>query len=70
MIMDPELNSRYWLVRKVIALIGYFGGMRNTELRSIEFGKTFPSGEKSFESTPAGYWFSFLRGKQRGLPVL
>ncbi len=52
--MDPELNSRYWLVRKVIALIGYFGGMRNTELRSIEFGKTFPSGEKSFESTPAG----------------
>ncbi len=70
MIMDPELTSRYWLVRKVVALVGYFGGMRNTELRSIEFGKSFPSGELSFESNQSGFWFTFYRGKQRGLPVL
>jgi len=70
MIMDLELTSRYWLVRKVVALVGYFGGMRNIELRSIEFGKTFPGGEPSFEANESGFWFCFERGKQRGLPVL
>jgi integrase len=70
MIVDPELTSRYWLVRKVICLIGYYGGLRSIELRSIEFGKTFESGEKSFDVDNAGYWFSFERGKQRGLPVV
>ena len=50
--------------------MGYFGGLRNIELRSIEFGKTFPSGEKSFEVDQSGYWFFFERGKQRGLPVV
>jgi hypothetical protein len=68
MITDPELSSRYWIVRKVVSLVGYFGGLRNIELRSIEFGKTFASGEKSFEMTESGFWFCFERGKQRGLP--
>jgi hypothetical protein len=66
--MDPELSSRYWLVRKVCAIVGYYGGLRNIELRSIEFGKIFDGGEKSFEADPTGVWFCFERGKQRGLP--
>jgi hypothetical protein len=70
MIVDPELTSRYWIVRKVICLIGYYGGLRSIELRSIEFRKIFESGEKSFDVDNAGYWFSFERGKQRGLPVV
>ena len=37
-------------------------------MRSIEFGKTFGGGEKSFEVDQAGYWFCIERGKQRGLP--
>ncbi len=68
--LDPELTSRYWTVRKVIAIIGYFGGLRNIELRSIEFGKTFGGGEKSFDMDQSGYWFTIERGKQRGLPVV
>jgi hypothetical protein len=66
--MDPELSSRYWLVRKVCAILGYYGGLRNIELRSIEFGKIFEGGEKSFETDQTGYWFAFERRKQRGLP--
>lgn len=62
------MDSRYWLVRKVCAIVGYYGGLRNIELRSIEFGKTFGGGEKSFEVDQAGYWFCIERGKQRGLP--
>jgi|694.fasta_scaffold143422_3 hypothetical protein len=70
MIIDPELTSRYWIVRKTVCLLGYYGGLRSIELRSIEFGKTFESGEKSFDVDQAGYWFSYERGKQRGLPVV
>jgi hypothetical protein len=40
------------------------------ELRSIEFGKTFSSGEKSFDMDENGYWFTIERGKQRGIPVV
>jgi hypothetical protein len=68
--LDPELSSRYWIVRKVACLIGYYGGLRNIELRSIEFGKVFESGEKSFDVDQSGYWFSFIRGKQRGIPEI
>jgi hypothetical protein len=51
-----------------VCLVGYFGGLRNIELRSIEFGRTFSGGEKSFEMNESGFWFSFERAKQRGLP--
>ncbi len=40
------------------------------ELHSIEFGKTFSSGEKSFDMDENGYWFTIERGKQRGIPVV
>ena len=48
-------------------MVGYYGGLRNVELRSIEFGKTFENGETSFQVDEAGYWFNFERAKQRGM---
>ena len=66
MVTDPELNSRYWLVRKVVCLVGYYGGLRTNEIRKIEFNKTFPGGERSFEGDSNGFWFTFERSKQRG----
>ena len=55
--LDPELSSRYWLCRKVICLVGYYGGFRNTELKSLLF--------ENVECDKTGYWFSFARSKQR-----
>ena len=66
LLTDPELNSRYWLVRKAVCLVGYYGGLRTNELRAIEFNKTFSGGERSFERDENGFWFSFERSKQRG----
>ena len=57
-VSDPELSSKYWLVRKVVALIGYFGGFRNIELKSLKF--------ENCKLDSMGYWFSFQRSKQRG----
>ena len=57
-VSDPELSSKYWLVRKVVCLVGYYGGFRNVELKSLKF--------ENCESDSVGYWFSFERSKQRG----
>ena len=57
-VTDPELSSKYWLVRKVVALTGYFGGFRNIELKSLKF--------ENVECDEMGYWFTFERSKQRG----
>ena len=60
------MKCRYWLVRKAVCLVAYYGGLRTNELRSIEFGKTFSGGERGFEVDDQGYWFCFERSKQRG----
>ena len=57
-VTDPELSSKYWLVRKVVCLVGYFGGFRNIELKSLKF--------ENCELDKMGYWFRFARSKQRG----
>jgi len=57
-VSDPALNSKYWLVRKVVSLIGYYGGFRNKELKSLKF--------ENCECDNMGYWFEFNRAKQRG----
>jgi len=57
-ISDPQLSSKYWLVRKVVCLVGYYGGFRNVELKSLKF--------ENVEHDSMGYWFSFSRAKQRG----
>ena len=56
-VTDPQLSSKYWLVRKVICLVGYYGGFRNVELKSLVF--------ENIEVDSMGYWFSFSRSKQR-----
>ena len=60
------MKSRYWLVRKAVCLVAYYGGLRTNELRAIEFGKVFAGGEHAFEVDSNGFWFSFERSKQRG----
>ena len=57
-VSDPELSSKYWLVRKAVCLIGYYGGFRNVELKSLKF--------ENCECDEMGYWFQFNRSKQRG----
>jgi len=57
-VSDPELSSKYWFVRKVVCLIGYYGGFRNVELKSLKF--------ENCECDSMGYWFHFNRAKQRG----
>ncbi len=57
-VTDPELSSKYWLVRKVVCLVGYYGGFRNIELKSLKF--------ENCELDEMGYWFRFNRSKQRG----
>ena len=57
-ISDTELSSKYWLVRKAVCLIGYYGGFRNVELKSLKF--------ENCELDSMGYWFHFARCKQRG----
>ncbi len=57
-VTDPALTTKYWLVRKVVCLVGYYGGFRNKELKSLKF--------ENVECDTMGYWFHFHRAKQRG----
>ena len=57
-VSDLALSSKYWLVRKAVCLIGYYGGFRNIELKSLKF--------ENCELDSMGYWFLFERSKQRG----
>ena len=76
LVVDPVLSSKYWLVRKVVAVIGYFGGFRNVELKSLKFGFLMdcannPTAQRVWEKSADGsYWFNFYRSKQRGSQVL
>ena len=57
-VTDPALSSKYWLVRKVVCLVGYYGGFRNKELKGLKF--------ENLDCDSMGYWFEFNRAKQRG----
>ena len=58
LVTDPQLSSKYWLVRKAVCLIGYYGGFRNKELKGLKF--------ENCELDNMGYWFHFDCCKQRG----
>ena len=63
------------MVRKVVAVVGYFGGFRNVELKDLKFGFLCDSvgkntNQKVLEKCEDGYWFSFYRSKQRGVQIL
>jgi hypothetical protein len=76
LVADPVLSSKYWLVRKVVAVIGYYGGFRNVELKSLKFGFLLdaannPTAVKVWEKSDDGsFWFNFYRSKQRGCKIL
>ena len=46
-------------MRKVACLVGYFGGFRSCEMKSLKF--------ENCEVDEVGYWFSFERSKQRSM---
>ena len=50
-------QSPYWLVRKVIIIIAFFGGLRHTELMEVMVEK--------IESKPEGLFITHERAKQR-----
>jgi hypothetical protein len=76
LVADPSLRSKYWLVRKVVAVVGYYGGFRNIELKALKFGFVMdgdnnPTAEKVLEKSADGsYWIQFYRSKQRKSQVL
>ena len=54
---DPELSGAYWEVRKAIAIVAYFGGLRLAEIMEVELEK--------FKITAAGIVVTHSRAKQR-----
>ena len=54
---DPNLEGPYWEARKAIAIVAYFGGLRLTEIMSLELER--------FTITPSGILVSHSRAKQR-----
>ena len=54
---NPNLNSPYWLVRKVIAIVATFGGLRQIECMDLELEK--------FCSKSDGIYITHSRAKQR-----
>ena len=56
--MVNDNSDRYWFARKVVLLLGYLGGNRTCELRTIT--------PDSVKPCPDGYYVSFIPAKQRG----
>ena len=54
---DMYLGTPYWCVRKAVVITTYFGGLRKTELESLELEKIV--------STPLGIEVTHARAKQR-----
>ncbi len=52
-----SLNTNYWLVRKAVVALGYFGGLRNIELRNLRL--------ESLKIADDGIEVEFPRAKQR-----
>lgn len=56
---DPTYNSKYWLLRKTIACLAYFGGHRTHELKSLNI--------EDLKITNDGIEVSYVKAKQRGV---
>jgi hypothetical protein len=54
---DHNLSSNYWLVRKVVAGMAYFGGLRSIELLNLQI--------QDLTNTPEGIYVDLFRAKQR-----
>ena len=59
-----------------MAVVGYFGGFRNVELKALKFGFLIDgdsncTSQKVVEKSEDGsYWFTFYRSKQRGCQIV
>ena len=56
-IRDDTIRTPYWLVRKVVVILAFFGGLRLKETLDLDLEK--------IESTPAGVFVTHQRCKQR-----
>ena len=58
-INNPELASNYWLLRKTIVCLAYFGAHRTFELKALKF--------ENLKSTQDGVVVTHYRAKQKGV---
>ena len=56
-IEDKGISSPYWLVRKAVACVSYYGGLRQSEVIGLKL--------EMFETCPEGVYVTFMRSKQR-----
>jgi len=54
---EDGISTPYWLVRKVVACLAYYGGLRSTEVMGLQV--------ELCESTPEGVYVTHTRTKQR-----
>ena len=54
---DNTIGSPYWLVRKIVVILAYFGGLRLTETLELQL--------EMIESQPDGVFVTHQRCKQR-----
>ena len=56
-VLDENLSTPYWIVRRTIVCLAYYGGLRHTEIMELQLEKC--------ESTPEGVYVTHMRAKQR-----
>ena len=56
-VLDENLSTPYWIVRRSIVCLAYYGGLRHTEIMGLQLEKC--------ESTPEGVYVTHMRAKQR-----
>jgi site-specific recombinase XerD len=59
-IQNRDFSNKYWMVRKAVIAVAYFGGHRTCELRSLNL--------EDLEFTDEGAIVTFERAKQRKCP--
>lgn len=62
--VDDSLATRYWMTRKAVVVVAFFGGHRCHELRNLQFSNV------RFNSAEKAYVVEFYRAKQRGVQNL
>ena len=54
---DKSISSPYWLVRKAVACLAFYGGLRQSELMNLKL--------EMFETTSDGVYVTYMGSKQR-----
>ena len=54
---EDGITTPYWMVRKVVACLAYYGGLRHTEMMGLQV--------ELCESTPEGVYVTHMRSKQK-----